>query len=85
MSDTKFTPGPWRAERGSTTSVISDATGRPVWLLQNDNASLIAAAPDLYEALRECDDFLVGLNDEDTNMTLVMKIRAALAKARGET
>jgi len=46
------------------------------------NAHLISAAPDLYEALSEVDEIF---NESwYTDKQLVMKIKAALKKARGE-
>jgi hypothetical protein len=55
MSNTKYTPGPWTAERGGNVS----ADGTVIACLQmgqQHNAKLIAAAPDMAEALRiiEC-------------------------------
>lgn len=51
---------------------------------QEANAALIAAAPDLYEALRECGDQIALLaKNPDTN-PWVQQAMAALAKARGE-
>lgn len=44
------------------------------------NAHLIAAAPDLYEALRVIADRFPGFQDREFKAA-----RAALAKARGET
>ena len=63
MSDTKFTPGPWRYDRtnGSpTTGEHMIAGAKPGYLAEvrdcgsgdvRANAHLIAAAPDLYAAL----------------------------------
>lgn len=69
MSEAKHTPGPWRAKdqgegpRGRSLGIcISGANGLPLFFLprgteKNDaNARLIAAAPDLLEALRAIRD-----------------------------
>jgi hypothetical protein len=55
------------------------------------NAALIAAAPDLLKALEEVDEMLDGQEDIDGNggpnnaMRLLPIVRAAIAKATGET
>ena len=53
------------------------------------NASLIAAAPDLYAALKDLDDAFCGENrtkeDRFRSRQAIIAARAALAKARGES
>ena len=100
MSETKFTPGPWRYEYedgycgeliGANGGMICTFTDEP----NEANANLIAAAPDLYEALKEV--LLaerLGTRPPETAMQAeekldrikhaVIKAEAALAKARGE-
>ena len=93
MSDTKFTPGPWRYDRtnGSpTTGEHMIAGAKPGYLAEvrdcgsgdvRANAHLIAAAPDLYAALNG----LLGLLDAGSLYEpQAYAARAALAKARGE-
>ncbi len=47
------------------------------------NANLIAVAPELYEALKECLDLIeLMLPNEET---IISESRASLAKARGES
>lgn len=111
MSETKFTPGPWHVQKGFntifTTSDPAKQTGITIAIAKvlddqvgsqsecNANASLIAAAPDLYEALKEV--LLaerLGTRPPETAMQAeekldrikyaVNKAEAALAKARGE-
>jgi hypothetical protein len=48
---------------------------------QEANAHLIAAAPDLYEALEDVADLYQNTSDENS---IALKIRNALAKARGD-
>lgn len=82
MSEPKFTPGPWYVDG---TFVTNDedldicSMGDVAW---EANAHLIAAAPELYEALRDliayCDPTGDYIDDE------LVWARAALAKARGE-
>ncbi|WP_226552947.1 hypothetical protein [Celeribacter naphthalenivorans] len=105
MSDTKFTPGPWRVgsdlekiclngDDKFTTNGWAKCVAKvtsPEWMGGTQafhNANLIAAAPDLYEALSvvldAADDRLTdGLGHELPPMVRG-KIEAALAKARGE-
>lgn len=98
MSETKFTPGPWTTEDFNTQRfAVYAPNGR---ICQMDitrdsqraeegqaNAHLIAAAPELYEALREVLSAYVpgwdGAEYSDVGGS-VSHARAALAKARGE-
>ena len=94
-----FTPGPWdnpsQSEAGRYIT-IKAANGRTVarviWSRASDphptdagDARLIAAAPDLYAALEAA---LADLEESDrhykTFSPSVKRVRAALAKARGE-
>jgi hypothetical protein len=92
MSETKFTPGPWfPSETKMGKGKVVDDKGFSVancsastYAQQNVDSHLIAAAPELYEALEPfasfaCDEPHVG-EPECNNC----KARAALAKARGE-
>lgn len=96
----KHTPGPWRWDQGWGAIVAGD-DGRggceelvtPVWREQDTperlaNAALIAAAPDLLEALRECitDDGACCMNtgQRDRRLKAIDAIaRAAIARAEG--
>lgn len=50
------------------------------------NANLIASAPDLYEALKSCLNFMENTESElGFNLESADQARAALAKARGES
>ena len=96
MSEPKFTPGPWHITEedwvtgGYDIAVIQDKDGEEVlgiseWIRVNEpDLQLIAAAPDMYEALVEvchdCDD--TGTIDEECKSCHIYK---ALRKARGET
>ena len=97
--EAQHTPGPWRVEQahdlwleiiageGLRSSMIADC-------VRKRNARLIAAAPDLLEALEEvvrvfdsnpssiCDTVWVT---GDAPETLYDHCRAAIAKAKGET
>ena len=92
----KFTPGPWHLTEedwvtgGYDIAVIQDKDGEEVlgiseWIRVNEpDLQLIAAAPEMYEALEDvCKGCLGKL---ETNCTCrVCQIGKALRKARGET
>ena len=101
MSESKHTPGPWKVSPTDDTVVI-DATGAEVAAIDGDyndpdtwpqmeaNARLIAAAPDLLDALQnlldEAEDVFVCMADatgiDRHNYPSAFKAaRAALAKA----
>lgn len=90
MSEPKFTPGPWVNNQGRIESDLEHGWVNDGWCLAEChgpqaeiNAHLIAAAPELYEAL---DDLM----DWDSSLSVcerakrVKAAKAALAKARGE-
>lgn len=97
MSEFKGTPGPWLNAGRSAGSHIHADKGEVAWLLSymgipdeeiEANASLIAAAPDLLEALTTiiCEmDQWTGWNDNGFEDETIPKARAAIAKALGET
>jgi hypothetical protein len=84
----KHTPGPWivaRDMRGTGNMLVDgvvNAEGRGIANCGTNgegNARLIAAAPDLLEALESL------LNDQrDASLPALVRARAAIAKARGE-
>jgi len=93
MTEPKFTPGPWftddygyifSGERRDA-HMIAEVRGWG-WIqylpnpeqIQDANAHLIAAAPELYKALEYCIKQIPEFGD-------VPGIKAALAKARGES
>ena len=82
----KFTTGSWEAcERGDYADggiVILGDDRRIAVVYQEDDATLIAAAPELYEALELVLD-TYGF-DSSTDSSIWQTVTAALAKARGE-
>ena len=91
----QHTPGPWRyniatdgkivspQERGPDVVVVEADAARP------DDSWLIAAAPDLLEALESASDVLATLIGDDESMRLsasptLSAVSAAIAKAKGE-
>lgn len=102
MSETKHTPGPWQyCFEGETAAFILEHDGSTVVKLSVTmnttahsalvaNARLIAAAPELLEALEKLYALVEGespsLLDEDSggDSRLDIEICAAIAKAKGE-
>ena len=78
----KHTPGPWALEDG----YIRDPDGKCVLDVEDANIStgdalLMAAAPDLLEALKSMCEGFSALKDSD--FPALAKARAAIAKATG--
>lgn len=104
MTEPKFTPAPWMLDEDGE---VLDCNNDSIALLEIDdfdaeieqelkaNANLIAAAPDLYDALVLCTDLFAAYarhhlekGDElkcSVNKNMADKCRSVLAKARGET
>ncbi len=103
MSETRWTPGPWQVD-AEYKDDVRDVTGvnlvaqayvvpvhRGGGHVRRANACLIAAAPELYEALAE---FMDIWNSSDSRSAskqaqarraaMWTKANAAIAKARGE-
>ena len=98
MNDAKFTPGPWSAidfaGNDLVVTAINDSGRESIALLGSHstkrftNANLIAAAPDMYEAL-EMAILEYGKPGGPWNVpsesgTWINKAKAAIVKARGE-
>lgn len=83
----KYTPGPWRITYSGHVCSENDLT--LVAVAQHSrsidaNARLIAAAPELLEALRPfAETDLTVLNGSDTFAFDVLRARAAIAKVEG--
>lgn len=100
MSETKWTPGPWRVDYQNEdnpdderlavfSAAYSDETpgicaGTKAWPLIREDADLIAAAPDLYAALESAESVLTHHGFPDNAQSVLAAARAALRKARGE-
>lgn len=106
VSETRFTPGPWKALTNGNTfnsaTVVTSKDAADGWVCEvfddsdsctlpdEANAHLIAAAPELYDAL----ETLLDINDnggpfggelyQDRVVRSIECARKALAKARGE-
>jgi hypothetical protein len=90
MSESKHTPGPWRYQEGTDayTHIVHTGVNRFLCQLAQDtsgvaeaNARLIAAAPDLLEALQLVCATLGQSNDWRDDSQMARKARAAIAKA----
>lgn len=92
-AEPKWTPGPWKKD-GLRVAKFSRGVIAECPLPKNGgvfecvaNSRLIAAAPELYEALSECmlhlPDF--AKNDQPAIVKACEMARAALAKSRGES
>ena len=91
----KHTPGPWTqgTSANGMTCVWLDALTEPehemgpshTWIDcgTEANARLIAAAPDLLEALKACDEAMSYMSEYDIPITLPAQVKAAIAKAIG--
>jgi hypothetical protein len=89
----KHTPGPWKIYYSGQ---IGDADGRFVCGFRWDSyrefnngnnaatARLIAAAPELLEALEACNEAMGYMSDYDIPVNLPAKVAAAIKRARGE-
>lgn len=77
---TTHTPGPWHNahDERSDYAEIRNANEGIICRCSNDNARLIAAAPELLAALERC------LRDGDLPLGVDSQARAAIASARGE-
>ena len=81
--NTKHTEGPWRGIHTSQGHDIIGSNGQPIAELiginQENNAVLIAAAPELLEALETVRHYLEGLNTLGVGYQLAT-INSALAR-----
>ena len=87
MSVFKHTRGPWHclvAVRQDHYEVFSDFGHIAPIDERAANARLIAAAPDLLEALRECAEYLAAFFEEGSEHRVIKAADAAIYKATGE-
>ena len=94
MSERNWTDGPWMAGKRSSVVglpvVAPHASGQLVCnvIANDDDAHLIAAAPELFESVFELMEQLSYLNKENgkqmVDPSAEKQARAALAKAKGE-
>ena len=94
----KFTPGPWKVQRTNQGVFIEGNVEKPIGYLaqvrgiyrdgnrvmEDANAALIAAAPELYEALKNIASYIGDLPRHYNFQDEYDQAETALAKARGE-
>lgn len=91
MAEPRWTPAPWRVEGRRVVALkekwVCECPSGGIIHGKVDaaNAALIAAAPDLYEALIKCQRHLAVNAVTQDLVELYEEVRAALARARGET
>jgi hypothetical protein len=91
MTD-KHTPGPWELIAPHQTSGWGLCVGSgeqitariPAYAGREADARLIAAAPDLLEALKAMLEVCYDLERDDATVTAVSAARAAIASAEGQ-
>ncbi|EMN1229820.1 hypothetical protein RCG72_004421 [Enterobacter roggenkampii] len=95
MKEFKGTPGPWKVSRtGKSIGSVSGGDDPSMLLVawaepyanpahQEANANLIAAAPDLLEALLSIVNMEYQPKDDESD-NVYLKARAAISKALGE-
>lgn len=87
-----YTPGPWSVVELPHTGLIGVKRGDRTLCLESEvegDAYLIAAAPDLLEALEKItDEYSYAMYDErsikEEDLPEVVAARAAIARAKGE-
>jgi hypothetical protein len=98
MSEIKHTPGPWKLVRQLGYNHVESTTSDRNFIVascplnseeDHANANLIAAAPELLEALDKAWYFIENVTDEDPERTdkffeLRQLVRTAYAKVNGD-
>lgn len=85
----QHTPGPWEIWPAENSVVITESLGRHIAAIPlathewKENARLIAAAPELLEALEEL-EALGSLELPQRRDAALLKAKAAIAKAKGD-
>lgn len=88
------TPGPWtvgylRIE--GRADIYADSESTSIASVREANAALVAAAPELLEALTKCDRAFAAWQvgqipgRPEEILALIVEVRAAIAKAEGES
>jgi len=82
MESAKFTPGPWRIDPDRQDEIIDSSGNCVIWTaeIESANARLIAAAPDMYEALKTARAILPMEKWADDTKAM---IDSTIAKAEG--
>jgi hypothetical protein len=92
IETTNHTPGPWRIVEDRSPSSLEIFAGKTAicecWrkadiLAEMANARLIAAAPDMLDALIACHEAMEYMSEYDIPITLPDQVKAAILKATG--
>ena len=93
LMEPKFTPGPWAYEL-TTERIFAPRRDLICWMKPSStnpnkaahNGNLISAAPEMYEALVLCRDYILTSDDNFAEQsTAFIRATAALAKADGRS
>lgn len=87
MSGTTFTPGPWRISGQGTIRAGDGWIGSVHWRNRAANAHLIAAAPDMYAALKALIEADANFGEDGfaARATAFTAAAVAIAKAEGQS
>ena len=81
MTNTTHTPAPWAWQDGR---LVGDLDGEGLDVMSDADARLIAAAPDLLQALHDVDAYLAPEGDEEDVYNYIRAIiKGAISKAQG--
>ena len=83
MKEFKGKPGPWHWE-GKVLCNDAHIVGGDRWIFNDADKSLIAAAPELLDALQRCESVLSNIPLEVCDVEDLLYARAAINKALGE-
>lgn len=95
MDETEFSPGPWETFRyrdgGQKGLYVKQVGDKGLFLVRHTfdsiqaeaNAKLIAAAPDMYEALSEILSRIANVPLDKNVLTIITLCERAIAKAEG--
>ena len=83
MEEFKGTPGPWHWH-GQLLCNDAYIVGGDSWAFSDANKRLIAAAPELLDALQRCESVLSNIPLEVCDVEDLLYARAAINKALGE-
>lgn len=86
MSEAKHTSGPWEVHQGEDYLCVlrpEDTTDYAIHIPDGElaDAKLIAAAPDLLEALKEAHDYFAKRNIGEPAQQIQAKLAAVISKA----
>ncbi len=90
MKQTKHTPGPWVVTKATHDGEVINIGAIDLQLVHENgpvnwkNARLIAAAPDLLEALESLTEIVNQIGNKGMRSEY-LKAKAAIARARGES